>query len=256
MRCRIIALEGKASTDVAGDAGGLALQIQQELPDAWVALGDGTRLVAKDPRTTRETTFRGPARARDCVGGTEEAWVDQGAFESTAGAGEAPGAEEWVATPYAVVRYSAAKLRVGVRPKGTTVTMVAGVAFMWPPAPDARRDAGTADEGWYRLPTGDTTARPSGGVSEAVARCSTLAAQSRELTAALFSADGGAPTGSSVTDQVTTRRLARAACALAAVRVQSVASGANLDAASASWAPTLAAADAAWRSLPVAAPAP
>ncbi len=251
--CRVIALEGKVARETDFDAGLLAAE--QALPRGWLVLGDGTRLVAKDPRTTRETTFLGPGRARDCVGGAEEAWVGQGSFESTAGAGEAPGAEEWVVTPNAVVRYASAKLRVGVRAASTTVTMVAGVAFIWPVAP-ARGDAGLLDEGWQRLGAGETTAAPREGLGQAVDRCVDLAGRARNLTAALFSTGDGAPSGATVTDQVTTRRLARAACALAELRAESFKPAGTPPGDGGGWASRLAAADAAWRSLPVPGGAP
>ncbi|MGH7435888.1 MAG: hypothetical protein ACRENE_09460 [Polyangiaceae bacterium] len=237
--CRIIALTGAATADST------PLSLQGSVPATWLSLADGAHLVAKDPRTARETTFDGPARLRDCVGSAEEAWVGDGSFESTAGAGEAPGAEQWIVTPHAAVRYASAKVRLRVRATGTTVTMVAGVAFVWPPAAGAT-DAGPLplEEGWQRLPTGTTTLAAGGGAGEAVARCTQLAGRSHDLTAALFWRDGGPLAGTVVTDQVTTRRLARAACALAHVRVE----GAGGSAADASAIQT---ADEAWRSLPV-----
>ena len=42
-------------------------------------------VVAKDPRTTRETSFRGPARVRPCDDASEESWVASGQFESAVG---------------------------------------------------------------------------------------------------------------------------------------------------------------------------
>jgi hypothetical protein len=252
--CRIIALDGKVALEGDLDAGHAGLlAAEQPLPQGWLVLGEGVRLVGKDPRTTRETTFLGPGRARDCVGGAEEAWVAQGSFESTGGAGEAPGAEEWVVTPNAVLRYASAKLRVGVRAASTTVTMVAGVAFIWPPA---RADAGSLDEGWQRLGAGETTAAPREGLGQAVDHCVDLAGRARNLTAALFSTGGGAPSGATVTDQVTTRRLARAACALAELRAESFTPAGTPSADGGGWASRLAAADAAWRSLPLPGAAP
>jgi hypothetical protein len=191
------------------------------------------------------------------VGSSEEAWVAEGAFESTAGAGEAPGAEQWVVTPHAVVRFASAKVRLGVRPTGTTVTMVAGVAFVWPPA-GRGSDAGALEEGWQRLAAGSTLLGPAGGTGDAVARCADLARRTHDLTAALFFPDGGAPTGATVTDQVTTRRLARAACAIGHLRVETDAplpggdggplgTGAQDDRRK-----LLETADVAWRSLPTA----
>lgn len=248
--CRIIGLSGQA----AGDAGALALQ--GDVPRGWIGLSEGGHLVGKDPRTARETTFDGPGRLRDCVGSAEEAWVAEGAFESSAGAGEAPGAEQWVVTPHAVVRYASAKVRLRVRPTGTTVTMVAGVAFAWPPAAHPS-DAGALEEGWQRLGAGSTQVGPTGGTGDAVARCADLARRTQDLTAALFFGDGGAPTGTTVTDQVTTRRLARAACAIAHLRVETEAPSAaahggplGAGAPNDKLGAALEQADVAWRSLP------
>ena len=102
--CRAIAVDGPVRVEGA-DAGALALQ--SEIPDqTWLSLGPDARLVAKDPRTTRETAFVGPARVRSCVAHREESWLAAGRFESAIGAGETPGAEEWVVTPLGVVRYT------------------------------------------------------------------------------------------------------------------------------------------------------
>ena len=118
--------------------------------DAWLELAKGSRVVAKDPRTARETTFRGPARVRACVGYSEESWVASGHFESAVGAGETPGAEEWVATPFGVVRYTAARLSVDVGAHDADVVVESGQAFAW----GTPGDAGAADEGWTRLSVG------------------------------------------------------------------------------------------------------
>ena len=93
--CRAIAVDGPVrvlkSVERAaerGDDGGLeraadggdagtALALEGQIPsEAWLSLSPDARLVAKDPRTTRETTFLGPARVRACVDHREESWVD------------------------------------------------------------------------------------------------------------------------------------------------------------------------------------
>ena len=125
--------------------------------EAWVGLAKGARLVVKDPRTTRETSFRGisgPARARACVGFAEESWVAAGRFESSVGAGEAPGAEEWIVTPFGVVRYAAAKVTVDVQPRDAEVKLDSGVAFAWTPVGIAPATDGGLEDGWLRLPAG------------------------------------------------------------------------------------------------------
>lgn len=105
--CRAIAVDGSVRSDDDVDAGASpnALALRGEIPsEGWLSLGADSRLVAKDPRTTRETVFVGPARVRPCVAHREEAWVASGRFESAVGAGETPGAEEWLVTPLAVAR--------------------------------------------------------------------------------------------------------------------------------------------------------
>ncbi len=240
MPCRAIAVDGVVGVEAehdAGDAGADRLAHNGEIPEgAWLSIAPDARLVAKDPRTTRETTFLGPARVRPCVSHREESWIASGVFESAVGAGETPGAEEWVVTPLAVVRYLAAKLRVEVRPAETTVSLLSGGAFLWL-ADDAREprgargsDAGegsttTDDEGWHRTSdagalklTAAAARAPVDAARSAVERCGSLAGRARELAGKLLSeaaeADGG-----TAKEQLKTRRLARAACAVAGMRV-------------------------------------
>jgi hypothetical protein len=275
LACRVIALEGEAHLESpAGDAGTSPLLLQGLAPpEAWIALAKGTRFIARDPHTTRETTFRGPARVRACVGYTEESWVASGTFESSAGAGEAPGNEEWVVTPSAVVRYTAAQLSLEVKPHETDVTLTSGTAFAWQPSagaagagaprgdggasPDGRSPASpepgrNQDEGWLRLgPAPGTTklgTKADETASVTLDRCVTLSASARTLAAQVM-APGGA-NAASVTQQVTTRRLARAACAVATLRVNAVP-----PADAAPLLRPLADANNAWSGLPAAAPA-
>jgi hypothetical protein len=251
MSCRAIACNGDVHFRSELDAGpGEALRADAEIAgDRWVSLAPSARLVAKDPRSARETTFLGPAEARVCVGRREESWLASGSFESTTGAGEAPGAEEWVDTPLAVVRYASAKLRIVVRPDKTTVTSAGGVAFVWvadgallfargSDAGAAR--GGTPEEPWLRLSEGTIELRPSklgsalhrevppevAWLLDAAGRCSSLAEQSeglaRRILAHVLGEGGSAPTADEMARQVTTRRLARAACAVAQVRARSL----------------------------------
>jgi len=236
LACRAITVEGdvhiETSSGPAGpDAGLVPVLLQGLAPtEAWVGLAKGARLVVKDPRTTRETSFRGlagPGRARVCVGFAEESWIAAGRFESSVGAGEAPGAEEWVVTPFGVVRYGAAKVTVDVLPREAEVMLESGAAFAWTPVAPATGDAGLED-GWMRLPAGRTrlqSREPAGGPEAAriaLDRCKTLAASARALAVQVMSPDGGAG-GSTIAAQVTTRRLARAACAVASMRVHALA---------------------------------
>jgi hypothetical protein len=257
--CRAIAVDGAVGVEPEGkagtDAGLERLAHNAELPEGvWLWLASDARLVAKDPRTTRETTFLGVARVRPCVGRREESWIASGSFESAVGAGETPGAEEWVVTPLAVVRYMAAKLHVDVRAAETTVSIGGGDAFLWladdvregrpTPGVDGSSGASTTldDEGWRR--TSDTVGGPlklvpAAGARSAtdaaravVDRCASLTKRARDLAGALIAGpadlDGGI-----AKEQVKTRRIARAACALATLRVASLSPSPSKDALSA-----------------------
>ncbi len=243
--CRAIAVDGPVRVEGA-DAGALALQ--GEIPEAtWLSLGPDARLVAKDPRTTRETAFVGPARVRPCVAHREESWLVAGRFESAIGAGETPGAEEWVVTPVGVVRYMAGKMAVEVRAKesgvAVGVAVGSGIGFLWladgvrvaayrAPGEDAGAigDAGAGpavdDDGWLRMSEGGATLSgptraPAEAARTAVDRCDTLAKRSGELAATLL-AGSAAADGSTAKEQMRTRRLARAACAVASLHVDTL----------------------------------
>ncbi|HEY3820911.1 MAG TPA: hypothetical protein VGL81_27295 [Polyangiaceae bacterium] len=235
LACRVAALDGEAHIETPGtargvDAGSAPLLLQGLVPiDAWIDVGKGSRVVARDPKTTRESTFRGPARARACVGFTEESWLASGTFDSSVGSGEAPGNEEWVVTPWGVVRYTAAALSIEAKPHEADVTLTTGVAFAWQPsagsgdAGAAAADAGSAlEEGWLRLPAGKTRlgAPHDEPVSATLDRCTALASSAKDLATQVMTPGGS--NAATITRQVTTRRLARAACAVAALRVDAL----------------------------------
>jgi hypothetical protein len=238
--CRAIAVDGEVRVSLAGAMGpAIPLATREEIPnDAWLVLAAKARVVAKDPRTTRETTFFGPARVQACVAYREESWIAQGTFESAPGAGEAPGAEEWVATPHGVLRYVAAKLRARVVPRETTVSLGGGAAFFWAaddvqtvrsdsPDAGARPDIAPNDEPWQRLSEGTlrvvmgTTSTPADAARLSVEACSLVAERSEDLARALLSGEraGASDLGRTIADQITARRIARASCAVAGLRI-------------------------------------
>ena len=238
--CRAIAVDGEVRSSLAGEAAlARSLSVQGEIPnDAWLRLAPRSRVVAKDPRTTRETTFLGPARVQACVGHREESWIALGTFESAPGAGEAPGAEEWVTTPHGVLRYVAAHLRVSVVPRETTLSLGGGVAFFWAAdgvrtvrldKPDAGAQPGIApdDEPWQRVSEGTlrvvmgTTATAAEAARSSVDACTLRAQRSEELARALLSGEraDGSDLGRKIADQITARRVARASCSVAGLRV-------------------------------------
>ncbi|HXN31036.1 MAG TPA: hypothetical protein VN894_04210 [Polyangiaceae bacterium] len=254
--CRAIAVDGDVQLE-----GGAALARQDEIePGPWLWLSSDARLVAKDPRTTRETTFRGPGHVKPCVDLAEESWITSGTFESAMGAGETPGAEEWVVTPLGVVRFDAARLsmEVPIRSMHDTVQLdvAEGVAFVWLAHDAAARafDGGATpspvDEGWARISgaratlTLTTPGSPPDGARAAIDVCRALGESTRELAKALVGVDAD---GTTAAAQVRTRRLGRAACAVAAVRVDTVLKSAGKEKLAAS----LKEADGLWRSPPL-----
>jgi hypothetical protein len=303
--CRAIAVDGEVLAEAAPDGGtqrggpptggpgaaggaqvgGARLATDAEIPgELWLSLGRDARLVAKDPRTTRETSFQGPARVRACVAHREESWLTAGRFESAIGAGETPGAEEWVVTPFGVVRYLAAKVAVDVRAKDVVAAVGSGIAFLWlddgvraNPARPRSADAGAGaalglggadggsgpaldDDGWLRMGEGEVTlsgtARPPTQAARAsVDRCAGLAQRARELAAALFAGSGNAD-GSTAKEQMRTRRQARAACAVAALRVNTLPPSAGAGPDVREMSARLDHASAAWAAPPAAGPRP
>jgi hypothetical protein len=258
--CRAIAVDGDVEQE-AEDAR-VALAERSQIPrEGWLSLSAGARLVVKDPRTSRETTFRGPGRARACVDLDEESWLAGGTFESALGTGETPGAEEWVVTHLGVIRFGAAKLTVDVGSREVRVRVASGPAFVWA-ADDAAAhssDGGLvksmeADEGWVRIAEGAVTLTPAAfapqlsAARSAVQACMALANASHELAAALLETDASPMTAMR---QVATRRRARAGCGVAALRREVLSPSEAPPEATAGLSASLKDAAALWRSLPL-----
>lgn len=279
--CRAIAVEGDARLDLDADASTTIAVQERILGNSWIALSPAARLVVREPKTARETTVRGPGRARMCVdsqnggagGAGDESWLAAGDFESSPGSGEYPGAEQWVVTAQGVVRYAAAKVTVHARPGSASLAVAEGAAFVWAAddAGIAATPATTESEGWQRVASGGratlTAKAPSKALSEAArnapdaaraaaAQCLQLATRARKLAVALLTpslhaaddplpseAGAGGPAG----EQVRTRRLARAACAVAHLRAESLTEPAR---GGEGLAQMLREGDSAWRDLP------
>jgi hypothetical protein len=248
--CRAIAIGGVVMPD--GDAG-RPLHTGETLPDGFLALGDGGVVTAKDPASARETTLEGPGIARACVGGEAETWVLRGGFSSVPGAGEAPGAEEWVVTPLGAIRYSAAMMKVGVGKDLVTIKVVHGGAWAfgkmtWLPDAGAMPAAGAPHpdpSGWTIIPEGATvTLSPEGDVKSRVDRCAAVAKEARDLGASIVLPD--ANLSDMAPKHVEARRKARAVCAVARVAAEALAPNA---ADRASLQSRAASADAEWRRI-------
>jgi len=162
-------------------------------------------------------------------------------------------------TPLAVLRYASAKLRVAVGPKGTSITPSAGVTFAWladdahaRSGGDAGAVAATAADGWERVGEAPLILEAAAAVPEAQAarasvdRCAALADHSHELATLLMAPTVGLPDASAAAEQVIARRQARAACAVAALRVGALAEAPAKDALAAKLAESVAV----WTALP------
>jgi len=236
--CKVSHVSGRAyaATSVRADAGaGPLLLPDAEVPGGgWLDVARQSRVVLVDPRTTRETTFHGPGRARACVRGEEEAWVLAGTFEATGGSGEAPGNEQWVVTPLGVVRYAVGNVQVSVARESAFVKVDRGwvsVAVILPAKPSVVRrplDAGDSDEAvWARLDAGQslTLAFPDKQTDlqrahEAFDHCVRAARRARTFAQQLAAPD--AAVGELTARHVAARRLARAACAVAELRAETL----------------------------------
>jgi hypothetical protein len=254
--CRAVTVDG----DVRAGAAGIPLAPPAVIPfEGWLVLAPNARIVAKDPRTGRETTFRGPARARACVESLEESWLASGTFQSASGAGEVPGGEEWLVTPVGVVRFGGSTLTVEMTSAGMRATVGGGVAFVWVASDASMRGPNEAspneaspNEGWGRVSDGTAAwvaaaARgPLDAARSSVDDCARLGKKARDLAEVLLRSGAD---GSTASQQVLTRRLARGACAVAALRVEMLALSDERDVIAAS----LKACRWDWRALPIAA---
>jgi hypothetical protein len=230
-----------------------------EIPnDVWLDVEPGARLVAKDPVSTRESVFVGRARGRACVDYAEESWLLRGIFESVPGAGERPGGEEWVVTPHATIRYAAAGMRIVVSQTTTDVEVAKGTAFVWVAADSSARITGEGgapvpvalDQGWTRLEGSlravirpDKPATAEEAARAALDGCSLAARTAHELAERIAAPD--AHLGDLAGKHVEARRVARANCRSAMLRIEALYPSPARDALLA----TATAADASWRAL-------
>ena len=209
--CRAIAVQGAPT--LATDAGAHPLATS-DLAGGWITLGAGDTVTAKLPRSGREVSFTGPGLVEPCVA-PDEAWVSRGRFQGGRGSGEAPGAEEWVVTPSAVVRYGAATVEVLVEGSVVTVSLKGGSATIlaegsakWEPL----------DTSSPRVVKGAPLTRA--GSTAATDRCTKASDAAKALEDALLApgATSGPTFGETAMHATEARQLARATCASAKLR--------------------------------------
>lgn len=211
--CRAIGASGPIRHEA--DAG--AILPGDLLTQDFVELGAGAKLSVKNGTTTREMIFEGPGAVRACVGGDEEMWLMSGIFSSVIGAGESPGAEVWVVTPHAVVRYgSGVHMKLNVSSIKLDVDLKAGSAWAFPLESFSLHDAGTPHQldGWVEIPGNATvTFISKKAPSQLVGDCELAAKTARDLAVQIGSGD--AALGDAAPKHVVARHKAHAVCAAA-----------------------------------------
>ena len=232
--CRVMASEDgpPASADATG----------------WLDLVAHASFTVRTLETGRELRFEGPGRVRACA--DDVALVAEGSAIGLPGSGESPGAEQWVATACGVARWAsgvhrftgahdACKLQSSL---GTVQLYVAAdvtaaevaVDGGAPHAADADAGAPNKPSPWRRIDGRRAVAlQPKGaidgaaGVKAALGACEHAADAVQKAAAAMLqggrATDGGGTgtvgIGDLAEESVVARGVARAACAVAAVRV-------------------------------------
>jgi hypothetical protein len=217
----------------------------------WLDLVAHASFTVRTLETGRELRFEGPGRVRAC--GDDVALVAEGSAIGLPGSGEAPGAEQWVATACGVGRWASGVHRfTGARDAcklqsslGAVQLYVASDVTVSEVAVDGgaplATDAGAATDGgsakaspWRRIDGRRAfTLQPrsaidgAAGVKTALVACERAADAVQKMAAAMLpdaradggATDGGAGIGDLAEESVVARGVARAACAVAAVRV-------------------------------------
>jgi hypothetical protein len=213
-------------------------------PGDWVDLQSSGTVVVKQQIRGRELRFTGAGRARPCSWGEPEVWITRGMVEATGAAGEAPGSEEWVVTPYGVVHYASAEFELVVDPEGMNLRMKRGTAYVdltveapvravgvWPEATATKMMADAAalrlPEGAYRVDAPKAfgfrfnldASTPLPSVQTAVDACKAHASAAHTLAESLHGHSGEPQFGELAARHVDARRSARMFCAVASLRV-------------------------------------
>jgi hypothetical protein len=212
LTCRALAVGGNPT--IAVDGGASKPLAMNDFADGWVTLGAADTLTVTLPRTGRELAFLGPALLEPCVG-TDEASLLRGRFQGSRGSGESPGAEQWIVTPYGVVRYGAAILEMTVDDGGVHASLKGGSATILP----------EGDSTWQVLPLGTPRVVKGAPLGKAAslassARCAKASAAAKALEDALLLPGATAsPTFGDLAMRANDAHvLGRAACAVAKVR--------------------------------------
>jgi hypothetical protein len=230
----------------------------------WLDVGAKASFTVRTLESGRELRFEGPGRVRAC--GDDVALVAEGSAIGLPGSGEAPGAEQWVATACGVARWASGVHRFTGGKNNCRLQLSLGSAHLYVTedvvmedlpfdggAPDAgvalSADAGGATGTWQRFESKRSIglhARGSLGsldspaaVKSALSACERAATNVQTLATKMRDGGGASNIGALAADSVVARSETRAACAVAAVRVAMAGSKPDdqkrLDAANARW---------------------
>lgn len=212
---------------------------------SWLDVAAKASFSVRTLETGRELRFEGPGRVRPC--GDDVALVAEGSAVGLPGTGEAPGAEQWVATACGAARWASGVHRFAAdrdrcRLQSSTGTLelyaaddmtfdevaVDGGAPVVAGADAGAPDARAAKSAWRRVDGRRAfEARAHGrldsaaSVKASVGSCERAAATVQRLATGMTGGDAGdgGDIGTMAADSVVARGIARAACAVAAVRV-------------------------------------
>ncbi|MBS2013748.1 MAG: hypothetical protein JST00_12725 [Deltaproteobacteria bacterium] len=211
---------------------------------SWIDLRPAAVISVKSSETGRELRFEGPGRVKPCA--VDGAMILEGSAVGLPGAGEGPGSEQWVAASCGVAVWSNGVHRFSASGAGPVnecrLQTSTGASHLYVAkdmtGEESAVDGGAPEAGAPPIPgrflplTGRhaVTLRPQKKtlpgepVRTALAECAKAASDAESVGARLRNRDGGAAAGTGdvgelAVQSIGVRRLARAACAVAAVRV-------------------------------------
>lgn len=230
----------------------------------WLDVAEKASFTVRTLETGRELRFEGHGRMRPC--GDDVALVAEGSAVGLPGSGEAPGAEQWVATACGVARWASGVHRFAAARDACRFQSSLGSAHLYVAedmaAEDVAADGGAPiDAGaaalagagrpkappWHRVDAKRlvrlSPRRPLDGgpaVESALVACERASKTVQDLAMSMLRGDAGTGSlGDLAAESVAARGTVRAACAVAAVRValagSKPADQTRLDAANARW---------------------
>lgn len=203
--CRVLRVRGRAWTE----AGTLA-NLTPIDGKRWVSLEADAEVVLRHAASARELSLAGPGRFLPCRGGLEQVLVASGRVTSAPGTGVRPGSELGIATPFGYLSYGDADLSATVE-AGQLRVVVRNGNVAAEPAPGTTGLPATVPA----KPNQFTTATGSPDPKALVEHCERLASEAAAAARRVLGAGGRTALGETAAAQLTARRRARAACAIA-----------------------------------------